>query len=285
MVGRGVRRDAPSPFPGGDKNMKKKTKSRIAIAMAANFLILAALLAAFLMYCRQAAQTAPSPDMTAEEAEAAEQGDGFPEVDWAYWQSINADIIGWITIPGTDVNSPILQAPADDPDYYLHHDVYKNYNPHGAIYLDAECREMGLSSRNAVILGHHFGNDTVSAPFGIIASYTDRQFAAEHYAVLIQTPNSKMTYEVRFAQIVNGLEPSKRTSFEGEADYRAWYDSSRDSAAMVLDAETEPNQTVSLVTCSYNIWVQNERTVLVTSMARETGQDSAENGETASDGL
>lgn len=266
--------------------MRRKTKSRAALAVAALALLLAALLAAYLMYCRQAAQTSPSPDMTAEEeAQAAEEGDGFPEVDWAYWQGINSDIIGWITIPGTDVDSPILQAPADDPDYYLHHDVYRNYNPHGAIYLDAECREMGLSSRNAVILGHHFGNDTVSAPFGIIASYTDESFAAEHATVLIQTPNSKMTYGVRFAQIVNGLEPVKRTSFEGEADYRAWYDAAREDAAMVLDAETEPSQTVSLVTCSYNIWVQNERTVLVTSMAQEAGHDSGENGEIASDGL
>ena len=54
------------------------------------------------------------------------------------------------------------------------------------------------------------------------------------------------------------------------------------NAAMVLDAETEPEQVISLVTCSYNIWVDNERTVLVTSM-QETAKNQAENTQIAPD--
>ena len=129
-------------------------------------------------------------------------------------------------------------------------------------------------------MGHHFGNDVEAAPFGTIASYTDKGFAERHATVYIQTPEWKKTYGVRFAEIVNGLEPTKRTTFSGEDDYRSWYDSSRDGAAMVLDGTTEPDQTISLVTCSYNIWVQNERTVLVTS---ENGtQNQAKIAETSS---
>lgn len=243
----------------------RKTKSHIALTAAAIFLIAAAALCAFLLYCRQASSTPPSPGAPAIEA-GSDGGDGFPEVDWDYWKGVNPDVIGWLTIPGTSVDSPILQAHADAPDYYLHHDVYRNYNPAGAIYLDADCEELGLSSRNAVILGHHFWNDTVTAPMGIIAEYKDRTFASEHARILIQTPAAKMVYGARFAQIVNGLERNKRTSFIDDSDFRAWYDESKADAAMVLDAEAEPEQTVSLVTCSYNIWVKNERTVLVSSM-------------------
>lgn len=256
--------------------MKKKTKSRIALGFSALFLCAAALLVASLSYWNQASQTPPSPNVVTAEESAAEDSDGFPEVDWAYWQGINADVIGWITIPGTDVNAPILQAHTDAPTYYLNHDVYGNYNPNGAIYLDADCEELGLSSRNAVILGHHgLGLNAEACPFGTISNYTDAAFAAEHVTVLIQTPSSKMTYEVRFAQIVNGLEPTKRTSFTGEQDFLAWYTDARDSAAMVLDAETEPAQTVSLVTCSYNIWVSNERTVAVASIAKDESAETA----------
>lgn len=259
----------------------KKVKSRIALTAAAFFLIAAALLCAYVFYCMRAAQTPPSPDAPAQEDPAQEESatgdsDGFPEVDWAYWQGINPDVIGWLTIPDTDVNTPILQAHPDSPDYYLHHDVYGNYNPVGAVYLDADCEEFGLSSRNAVILGHHVMGNTAVAPMGNIARYTDEAFAQEHSRILIQTPNAKMTYEARFAQIINGLERNKRTSFEGEADFRSWYDESRSSAAVVLDGDTEPEQTVSLVTCSYNIWVNNERTVLVSSM-QETAEKQAEN--------
>ena len=89
---------------------------------------------------------------------------------------------------------------------------------------------------------------------GTVADYKDEDFAREHARVLIQTPTAKMTYEARFAQIVNGRERNKRIDFEGEADFRAWYGESRANAAMVLDSETEPEQVISLVTCSYNIW-------------------------------
>ena len=115
--------------------MKKRTKSRIALAASAVFLLSAAAMFAFLLYCRQAAHTPPSPD--AAPKSTVEDGDGFPAVDWDYWQDINPDVIGWVTIPGTTVDSPILQAHGDAPGYYLKHDVYGNYNPAGAIYLDA----------------------------------------------------------------------------------------------------------------------------------------------------
>lgn len=182
--------------------MKKRTKSRIALAASAVFLLSAAAMVAFLLYCRQAAHTPPSPDAAPEST--MEDGDGFPAVDWDYWQDINPDVIGWVTIPGTTVDSPILQAHGDAPGYYLKHDVYGNYNPAGAIYLDADCEELGLSSRNAVILGHHFWNDKKVAPMGTVADYKDEDFAREHSRVLIQTPTAKMTYEARFAQIVTG---------------------------------------------------------------------------------
>lgn len=265
--------------------MRRRMKSRIAFAAAALLALTAAALIALSLSWREAADTPPSPNLTEGEQQEIMQsveGDGFPVVDWDYWQSVNPDVIGWITIPGTEVDSPIVQAPEDDPEYYLYHDIYQNYNPHGAIYLDADCTD-GLLSRNAVIMGHHFGYDVEAAPFGIVASFTDSSFAEEHATILIQTPEWKRTYEVRFAQIVNGREPNKYTTFADDEDFQSWYDSSRDGAAMVLDDETEPESVVSLVTCSYNIWVDNERTVLVASEP-ETTQKLVESAEIQADG-
>lgn len=81
----------------------------------------------------------------------------------------------------------------------------------------------------------------------------------------MQTPEWRKTYEVRFAQIVNGLENNKFTSFADDEAFQTWYDGARDDAAMTLDTETEPLSVISLVSCSYNIWVANERTVVVAS--------------------
>lgn len=268
--------------------MTNKTKARIAAGMAVGFALLAATLCWLLLSWGQAARTPPSPEappstdddpaspsptissgassLAGEDAasETEDDGDGFPTVDWAYWQGVNPDVIGWITVPGTTINSPIVQAPTGDPDFYLSHDVYGNHNIYGAIHLDAECAEKGLDSRNAVILGHHSGN-LDAAPFGVIQEYVDEVFAAEHATVFLQTPDWKRTYGVRFARLVNGQEPSKRTIFHSDEDYRAWYDGMRADATMTLDAATEPDQAVSLVSCSYYLHPENERTVVVAS--------------------
>ena len=122
-------------------------------------------------------------------------------------------------MPGTDINHPILQAHASDPDYYLHHDIYRNYNPLGALYLDAECEKAGFQSPNAVILGHSLRIGGAITCFGNIQNYSDKTFASEHAKVLIQTPEKKMRYTVRFANIVKGWEPTKRTAFAGESDF------------------------------------------------------------------
>ena len=154
--------------------MKARTKSRVALGLAATLFLAAVGMFAVLQSWRFAAKTPPSPNADPASSETAAEttgdDDSFPVVDWDYWQGVNSDVIGWITVPGTTIDSPIVQAPKDDPDYYLKHDVYGNYNPHGAIYLDADCED-GLLARNAVIMGHHYGDDMEAAPFGIIAEY------------------------------------------------------------------------------------------------------------------
>ena len=55
---------------------------------------------------------------------------------------------------------------------------------------------------------------------------------------------------------------------------------------MVLDTDSEPNQVISLVSCSYNFWKQNERTVVATSIDQKQAQTetvSTESRQTGSD--
>lgn len=191
--------------------------------------------------------------------------DGFPVVDWDYWKSINPDVIGWVTVPGTVIDYPILQAQANAPEFYLHHDVYKNWSVYGVPYLDAQNLQTGglFNSKNAIVFGHHMNDGTMFAAF---ADYSNKAFAEEHNQILVQSPTEKAVLNVNMAQIVKGSDNAKRISFLDDQDYSIWYENSLAESDMVLDSESRPDHIITFVTCSYN-YSSNERTIVLSSIA------------------
>lgn len=221
-------------------------------------MVAAICVALFIWLCGNAQQTSPSPT-----AEVVEYNEGFPTVDWDYWESVNRNVIGWITIPGTNVNAPVLQAHSDNPNYYLWHDVYGNYNVYGAIYLDSDCEEKGLSSRNAVICGHSARSDYNNCPFGVVQEYKNLDFAQAHTKVLLQTREQRWSLDVAYATIIDGNILSKVVTFGSKEAFESYYDNLKSDAIMTLEKNDEiyPSQMFSLVTCSYLLNPSNERTV------------------------
>ena len=248
--------------------MRRTHAADAAVAIGAAVLVLAAgVLGLLAMMHGRAADTPPSPvieDASDLLGEPESDADGFPVIDWGWWQAENPDVIGWITVPGTSIDHPVVQAPAEDPDYYLTHDAHGIWNIYGAIYLDADCAESGLmGSANAVILGHHMDDGAMFAP---LASYAERDWASEHREVLLQTPDAKARLEVLAADVVDAESEPKRTLFTDAGDYLEWSREAISQSAVVLDGETAPKRMYTLATCSYHRW-GNERTLVYASPA------------------
>ena len=196
------------------------------------------------------------------EGNIASNEDGFPVVDWEYWQSVNPAVIGWITIPGTGVDSPIVQAPAHDRQYYLDHDVYGKWNWMGCVYLDAGCEADGLDSQNSVLFGHNTGINR--ALFADLEYYTDPQFALAHKTILVQTPTAKKRLEVRCVAVIDGWDTLKRTNFLSRHDFMSWYTQCYETSSVRLLEPTYTENLFTLCTCSYNYW-SNGRTLVFAS--------------------
>lgn len=195
---------------------------------------------------------------------AEEEEYPYPTVDWEYWLSVNPDVIGWVTIPGTSVDYAIVQAPDYDPTFYLTHDIYKNWNIYGCPYVDSDCD--GFEGAVTYIFGHHmtYGNPM----FADFASYSNAAFAQEYALILLQTPEDRIPLRVSAADIVSGYEKSRRTAFAGTDEVRTWYEERFAMADMQMQNDTEAEQLFIYVTCSYN-YFSNERTLVYSQSLNE----------------
>ena len=77
-------------------------------------------------------------------------GKTLQEMDLTELREANLDALGWIVIPDTPINYPLLQA--EDNSYYLHHTWKRESRAAGAIFLDWRHRP-SLSDFNTLVCG------------------------------------------------------------------------------------------------------------------------------------
>lgn len=240
--------------------------SAVAAALAAA-LLLAGIVGATLMGASslRAASFDPDPEGRAHATAAEESGvSEFPEVDWDYWRGVNPDVIGWITVPGTGVDYPIVQASEDNPRRYLTCGIDGRWDYHGIPYLTWECAEEGLlESGNALVFGHHLQDGTM---FSELSRFSDAEFAVGHSPILVQTPEAKARLHVLAVDRVNADAEGTHVEFAGPDDHASWLADAVGRADLVLAPEgydcSEAAHVVTLCTCSYSTWA-NERTLVI----------------------
>ena len=125
--------------------------------------------------------------ITQEEIVEPEEIEERITIDWYGLRERNADIVGWIIIPETRVNYPIVQA--RDNRYYLHRDFDGNRSSAGTIFLDyLNCLETG---RVNILYGHNFSRRETK--FSQLRYYAELEFFTTHPTVLIITPDDSVT--------------------------------------------------------------------------------------------
>lgn len=231
------------------------------IVAAAIITIAAAIIVGYGFYLKQLA-TNPSPHPNQHNALLAnDTREQLPEIDWQHWLAVNPDIVGWIYLPNTPINYPVVQAPDYDRDYYLSHDVYRNWNIWGCPYIDADLAQAPLDAKQIIIYGHHMNDKTM---FSAISSFVDKDFAESHQNVYFFTPSFTYEFTVDFVRVVSGEIPDKQIFFPSQTHFENWYHITKNQAIVRLAQQENtqtPEQVLSLVTCSYYRY-GNERTIV-----------------------
>jgi len=163
------------------------------------------------------------------------------------------DAIGWMTVPGTNIDYPFVQS--KDNDFYLRRDINGNYAVAGTIFMDHRC-EKGFASRNTILYGHHMKNGSM---FGTLKSFADKAFFDENKQSTIYLPYETLTLEF-FAYLV--IDPTTETNIYNTELNGSYFDYVKQNARHYRDIDlSDDDRIVTLSTCAYEF--ENARMVLL----------------------
>ena len=145
----------------------------------------------------------------------------FKEVDgkmilskYAELYEKNKDLIGWLFIPGTNINYPVMYTPEDE-EFYLRRNFNKESSTSGTLFV-SQYSDVIKPSDNVVIYGHNMKAGTM---FHALLSYSDEEYYQEHKTVIFNTIYGNAEYEV-IAAFKSNIKEIDDTSFK----YYQFYD-------------------------------------------------------------
>lgn len=180
---------------------------------------------------------------------------GSFDVDWDALRAKNPDVVGWVYLPGTVINYPIVWREDDDV-YYTKH----TFGDNSAGAFAAEYGAIALSGANMpdwadqvnFISGHHMRNDTM---FAILYDFQSSDVFNEHRTFYVLTPegNFKMT---SFAcdKVLGSSSDIIVTNFATDEEFREYLRARVDGSLVTPNPKATPvediEQVFAFYTCS-----------------------------------
>jgi len=164
----------------------------------------------------------------------------------------NPDFRGWLKIKDTVIDYPVVKSSNDDPEYYLHRDIDKNYSFSGTPFIGAGADE---SSDAFVIYAHNMNSGTM---FGTLDYYADKGWAEQHPYINFDTVNENRIYRVfaAFRTTIgseNEFKYNERAGKLSDEEYKALFNDIKDVSVMFTnDCPAKKTQIIMLSTCSYH---------------------------------
>lgn len=182
----------------------------------------------------------------------------------------NPDIKGWLNIPGTNIDYPVLQA-ADGSDYYLKRNFEGKKDKNGSLYIDGNS-SIKKSCKNIVIHGHNM--NSTGMMFHELLKYKDLSFYKKNPVLTFDTLYKESKWKViAFIRVSGDLNAKgnfnfMQGQFEDDSDFLnfVYQIQVRSSYKCPVDVN-EDDKLLMLSTCSYE--VNNYRSIVVARRLRK----------------
>lgn len=163
----------------------------------------------------------------------------------------NQNVKGWITIPGTVIDYPILQN-TEDNEFYLHRELTGKKLYSGSIFLDTNSQIDGPGIIS--IYGHHMkAGYRYGTMFRDISKFQSAKFLQNHQTIKIYTSDTIYHYTPVLC-VSTKADSSLRIQPDTQEDLRNYFKTNYHLNIKAAD------KVLILITCAYN--TDNARTYL-----------------------
>lgn len=177
----------------------------------------------------------------------------------------NENVVGWLTVDGTNIDYPVLQA--KDNIHYLDTNYDDDKSRAGSIFMDYR-NDVESENKNTVIYGHRMKDGSM---FKDLTKFLDEEFAKNHSKFQFDTLYD--SYEAEVFAVYNTLTDFDyiETDFNDEGQFAHLVQDIQDESKFDFDVDVdEDNQIITLSTCDYDLDEQEGRLVVQAKLTKES---------------
>ncbi len=263
------------------KNMKKEERTLFVGIMVA---VVVLLLMAYHLSAQNKISAVTletnSDDSTSAQAvqsQAAAAQDAAPSAATATPQpTINPDLVGWLQVPGTEINAPLMQG--EDNVRYLTLNEQGEYDGWGCYFADcyADVSAPEALVQNTVIYGHAENPENPDGKkFSQLFRYLELSFLQENPCIYLTVGDETLTFEI-FAVFYTEIDFYYINPTPSEPDFDAFLETVQaKNEYLFADADvTEQDKLLTLSTCSHAYDVEDAGDQRLVVMAKLVTQPS-----------
>lgn len=166
-------------------------------------------------------------------------------VDLATLKAINPEIVGWLSVEGTDISYPVVRG--TDNEKYLKTAYDGSKSNSGSIFMNAY-NAADFSDQNTLIYGHHMRDKSM---FGKLMEFEDPAYLEQHRSFSICTENGTYHYDIFAAYVTYSASFVYTDHFEFSWDFYDFIEKSLKSSIVDMGVDVgEDAKIVTLSTCT-----------------------------------
>ena len=169
------------------------------------------------------------------------------ELNFPKLLTINSQTIGWISVPGTNIDYPYVQT--DNNDYYLTHSFDYTPNSAGWVFMDYR-NKSDFSHKNTIIYAHGRYDKTM---FGSLSTLLNKSWKANlNKNITTLTPTGSYIWEVFSVYHIPTTSDYLRINFSGDKDFTDFINTLKSRSAYDLGVSMSATDRILTLSTCYN---------------------------------